>query len=305
MTPDRPLISVIIPHLNQFEGLAACLESLDAQSLRRTLFEVIVVDNGSTSLPEKLTANRPGTRLFVQSQPGPGPARNLGVQSALGDIFAFIDADCRAHPDWLRNALNVISSAPQGIILGGDVRIWREVNHRFTAIEAYEAVFGYRFKLYIERHGFCGTGNLVVRRADFAKIGPFAGIQFAEDIEWGQRARAANCVFRYVPEMIVFHPARRSLAEVYAKWDRHTQHFFNMAHGKPAWKLRWTARAIAVFGSPIVDFARVLSSDRIHGVSTRLKAISILSAVRAHRARKMLSLFRTSNSVTWNRNSSA
>lgn len=305
MTPNRPLISVVIPHLNQLEGLEACLASLDAQRLQRSLFEIIVVDNGSDSLPEGLIANHPGTQLLLELQPGPGPARNLGTRIALGEILAFIDADCRAHPNWLLNALNAISSAPQKTILGGDVRIWRDDESRFTAIEAYESVFGYRFKLYIEQHGFCGTGNLVVRRTDFDKIGPFAGIQFAEDIEWGQRARAAGYIFRYIPEMIVFHPARRSLAEVYAKWDRHIQHFLNMARGKPAWKIRWIARAVAVLGSPIVDFAMVLRSDRINSIPARLKAISVLCAVRAHRARKMVSLLRASKAVMWNRNSGA
>lgn len=305
MTPNRPLISVVIPHLNQLEGLEACLASLDAQRLQRSLFEIIVVDNGSDSLPEGLIANHPGTQLLLELQPGPGPARNLGARIALGEILAFIDADCRAHPNWLLNALNAISSAPQKTILGGDVRIWRDDESRFTAIEAYESVFGYRFKLYIEQHGFCGTGNLVVRRTDFDKIGPFAGIQFAEDIEWGQRARAAGYIFRYIPEMIVFHLARRSLAEVYAKWDRHIQHFLNMARGKPAWKIRWIARAVAVLGSPIVDFAMVLRSDRINSIPARLKAISVLCAVRAHRARKMVSLLRASKAVMWNRNSGA
>ena len=82
-----------------------------------------------------------------------------------------------------------------------------------TALEAYESVFAYRFKLYIEEHGFSGTGNLVVRRADFKTIGPFRGIEVAEDIDWGQRARAAGYTFVYVPEMIVFHPARESIQE--------------------------------------------------------------------------------------------
>ena len=154
-----------------------------------------------------------------------------------GVFLAFIDADCRAHPRWLHSALQTLCSSPEKTILGGDVRIWRNDKDAYTAIEAYEGVFAYRFKLYIERHGFCGTGNLVVRRADFERIGPFAGIRVAEDIEWGQRALSAGFTFRYVPEMIVFHPARRSLHELYAKWDRHIQHFLNMARGKPGWKI--------------------------------------------------------------------
>ncbi len=241
------------------------------------------------------------TRLLRELQPGPGPARNAGIAHATGEFLAFIDADCRSHPDWLRNALRALQSFPDGTILGGDVRIWRTTAKNFTAIEAYEGVFAYRFKLYIEQHGFSGTGNLVVRRADFHKVGPFAGINVAEDMEWGQRARGAGLQFRYVPDMIVFHPARRSLRELCTKWDRQIQHYLNMAQGEPAWKFRWIIRALAVLGSPAIDFTKVIGSDRIKGVSARCKAIAILVAIRTHRARKMLSLLRESKTVVWNR----
>jgi glycosyltransferase involved in cell wall biosynthesis len=299
--PEGPLISVVVPHLNQPEALEACLSSLDTQSLARNFFEIIVVDNGSVSIPEDIVANHPGTRLLRELQAGPGPARNFGVRVATGEIIAFIDADCRAHRDWLRNAFQNIRSLPEGTILGGDVRIWRNRWNTFTAIEAYEEIFGYRFKLFVERHGYCGTGNLVVRRTDYEKVGPFAGIEFAEDVEWGQRARAAGLTFRYIPEMVVFHPARRSLRELCAKWDRHTQHELNMARGKHGWKIRWIARALAVLASPTVHSVKVVGSDRIQGVSSRLKAISVLFAIRAYRARKMLSLLSGSNVVVWNR----
>lgn len=305
MTSKAPLISVVIPHLNQPEALEACLGSLDAQSLARCFFEIIVVDNGSVHIPRDIVANHSGTRLLRELQPGPGPARNFGVRASTGDIIAFIDADCRAHRDWLRTALQAIRSSPDGTILGGDVRIWRSRGNTSTAIEAYESVFGYRFKLFIERHGYCGTGNLVVRRTDYDKAGPFAGIDIAEDVEWGQRARSAGLRFRYVPEMVIFHPARRSLQELRVKWDRHTQHNLNMARGKRGWKIRWIARALAVLASPIVDSVRALSSDRIQGISARLKAISVLFAIRAYRASKMLSLLSESEGVVWNRGTAA
>src|SRR5262245_6391797 len=182
-----PLISVVIPHLNQPEALDACLTSLDSQSLERCFFEVIVVDNGSCSNPEDIVANHSGIRLVQELQPGPGLARNLGVRCASSDIVAFIDADCRAHRDWLRIALQILRSSPEGTIVGGDVRIWRDRWDIFTAIQAYEEVFSYRFKWFIEQLGFCGTGNLVVRRTDFEKAGPFKGIEFAEDVEWAER----------------------------------------------------------------------------------------------------------------------
>lgn len=300
MELDKPLFTVIIPHLNQSDELDVCLASLDAQRLDRACFEIIVVDNGSASPPHDVIARHPGARLLSELQPGPGPARNAGVQEASGEFLAFIDADCRSHPDWLLSALRTFQSYPDRTILGGDVRIWRE-DKNYTAIEAYEGVFAYRFKLYIEQHGFSGTGNLAVRRSDFYKVGPFGGIHVAEDMDWGRRALSAGLQFRYVPEMIVFHPARRSLQELYVKWDRQIQHYLNMAQGKPGWKLRWAARALAVLASPAIDFTKVIASDRIEGITARCKAILVLVAIRAHRARRMLSLLRESKAVVWNR----
>jgi len=302
MPPNEPLISVIVPHLNQPQGLEACLRSLDAQTLDQSQFEVVVVDNGSNAQPDVIVARHQRVRMLHERIPGPGQARNCGVQGAIGEILAFIDADCRAHPGWLQSALEAIHSMPDGSVLGGDVQIWHEGNASYTAIEAYESVFSYQFKRYIERHGFSGTGNMVVRRLDFEKVGLFTGISVAEDVEWGQRARAAGLIFRYVPNMIVFHPARLSLHELFVKWDRQIQHFLNMARGKPAWRIRWIARAVTVLASTLVELPRVATTDRLNGTPARMKALGVLVAVRTYRAWRMLSLLVSSKGVLWNRN---
>jgi len=297
------LISVIIPHLNQPDGLETCLGSLYKQTLEYSDFEVIVVDNGSPSLPEAVVARYPGTVLLQELRPGPGLARNHGIAAAKADTFAFIDADCRAHPDWLRSALRALQLSPKRSILGGDVQIWRESNEAITALEAYESVFAYRFKLYIEQHGFSGTGNLVVRRSDFETVGPFRGIDLAEDIDWGQRARAAGYTFLFIPEMIVFHPARKSLRDLFVKWDRHIQHAVNTGGKNVTWRARWILRAIAILVSPLVDWTKVFASDRVHGASARGKAIFVLAVVRPYRAYKMINLLLSNKGVLWNRDS--
>jgi glycosyltransferase involved in cell wall biosynthesis len=302
MKSEKPLISVIVPHLNQPSGLEACLRSLHSQTLERSAFEVIVVDNGSNSLPAATISQFPSTFLLQERIPGPGMARNRGIEAASADILAFIDADCRAHPDWLRSALRALRLAPERTILGGDVQIWREGNAAMTALEAYESVFAYRFKLYIEQHGFSGTGNLVVRHSDFDEIGAFRGIEIAEDVDWGQRARAAGFTFCYVPEMIVYHPARKTLRELFVKWNRHIQHAVSEGDNNAAWRAHWVFRASAVLISPLVDWTKVIASDRIHGVTARIKAIFVLVAIRAYRAYKMISLLLFSKKgVVWNR----
>jgi glycosyltransferase involved in cell wall biosynthesis len=303
MNSRKPLISVIIPHLNQPNGLDSCLGSLESQTLNRSQFEIIVVDNGSATLPKTVISRYQGTRFLQEPRPGPGLARNRGAEAASGEILAFIDADCRAHPDWLRVALHALQTAPKQTILGGDVQIWRANTTVTTALEAYESVFAYRFKLYIEEHGFSGTGNLAVRRPDFEKIGPFRGIEVAEDIDWGQRARAAGYAFIYVPDMIVFHPARQSLKELFVKWDRQIQHAVNSRDKNALWHIRWSLRAFFILISPVIDWTKVVASDRIHGASPRVKAIFVLIAIRAYRAYKMINLLVSNKGVMWNRDS--
>lgn len=295
------MISVIIPHLNQPDALEACLRSLDSQSLPRERFDVVVVDNGSKIPPMEVVAKHPGVRLLHEARPGPGPARNTGTAAVTSEILAFIDADCRAHPDWLRSLHKALRSSPAGTVLGGDVQIWNTGSGALNAIAAYESVFAYRFKLYIERHGYSGTGNLAMFRRDFETIGPFAGIDVAEDMEWGKRARDAGFRFRYIPDMVVFHPARSSLQELYEKWDRQIMHYRNMAEGTPAWRLRWLAQAVLVLASPLRDAVTVLTSDRIEGIANRVKAIAVLCAVRTHRALTMLTMLHRGRSVAWNR----
>ena len=294
------LISVIIPHLNQMQELQFCLDSLEAQTLGKDLFEVIVVDNGSQTLPPLGHRGFP-IRLMQESEPGPGTARNRGAAEALGDILAFIDADCRADRNWLTNALGNLQSAPDKTILGGDVQIWRDDPNAFSALEAYESVFAYRFQLYIEKHGFCGTGNLVVKRQHFFDIGPFKGIEFAEDIEWGRMAHLAGYRFKYVPEMIVYHPARKSLKELFVKWDRHIQHYIHAARNRRHWRLYWIAKASAILVSPAVDWITVLRNKRIFGASARLNGIAVLTAVRTYRFFRMITALLASKSVAWNR----
>src|SRR3954463_6677278 len=134
------MISVVIPHLNQAESLRRCLASLSEQHGVRGPVEIIVVDNGSTPPPAEVCASFPGVVLLHQPMPGPGPARNMGVASAAGDLLAFIDADCGAREGWLSAIERRFAALPEVTILGGNVRILCQDSRNPTLIEAYESV---------------------------------------------------------------------------------------------------------------------------------------------------------------------
>jgi hypothetical protein len=119
-------------------------------------------------------------------------------------------------------------------------------------------------------------------------------------MDFGNRARRAGCTFRYVPEMIVFHPARSSLQDLCIKWDRHLNHFVNMAQAQPWWRILWTARAFGVLCSPAFHVFQILSTDRVAGLNTRAKAFAILLAVRCYRAWRMITLLSPKRRFAWN-----
>ncbi len=317
------LISVVIPHLNQPEMLARCLASLKAG--QRQADEIIVVDNGSASLPVAICAAMgSGVTLLQEPVPGPGPARNRGIAAATGDVLAFIDADCLAAPDWLTQACAAMTDPAMtdpamtdpamtnsamtnsgATILGGDVRIAYADPARLTMLEAYESIYAYRMDRYIAREGFTGTGNLVVRRAVLDDVGPFAGIGVAEDRDWGRRATAKGYVIRYVAGMKVYHPARTSFADLFRKWDRQMAHDYSDAAKSLRGRLKWAAKTLAMAVSPLAELPRVALSDRLSGLRCRSLAFVCLLRIRVYRAGIMAWLATGGDAKTlssrWNR----
>lgn len=87
-----PLFSVIIPTYNRRQLLPQALASVWAQTL--TDYEVVVVDDGSSDgTREWLATVSDRVRVLVQENRGPGAARNLGIQNAVGEYIAFLDSD--------------------------------------------------------------------------------------------------------------------------------------------------------------------------------------------------------------------
>jgi GT2 family glycosyltransferase len=286
-SPDRYRVSVIIPHFNMPEALARCLASVQAQAISGAV-EIIVVDNGSRQLPSAVVANFPGVALLSEPTPGPGPARNMGVAAASAPVLAFIDADCRAGDGWLQAAVEAVEAGGPSAVVGGDVRIDFVDPARLTPVEAFEAVFAYRQRMYIEKQGFSGTGNLAMHRSVHETVGPFAGIGIAEDRDWGRRASAAGYRPIYVAAMRIYHPARTDVASLNVKWRRHVAHDWaeHRAAGRPL--AAWLTKAALMPASVIVDGARLLLSDRLSGLTNKLRGLTVLAQIRLLRGAEML-----------------
>jgi len=97
-----PKISVVIPAYDCAEFIEETLESVAQQKFRE--YEVIVVNDGSPDTPALERALRRHMEEIIyirQRNAGAGPARNLAIEHARGDVIAFLDADDLWMTDFL------------------------------------------------------------------------------------------------------------------------------------------------------------------------------------------------------------
>jgi GT2 family glycosyltransferase len=95
--------SVVVMTFNRPASLRRCLESLEAQSLDRHEYEVVVVDASATPVCEIVAefSDRLNLVHHVVANLGVAGNRNIGAAAARGETLAFLDDDCVASSGWL------------------------------------------------------------------------------------------------------------------------------------------------------------------------------------------------------------
>jgi glycosyltransferase involved in cell wall biosynthesis len=89
----KPLVSVVIPCLNEAEHIDECVtRARDVLAAAGLAGEVIVVDNGSTDESGELARNA-GATVIDEPRRGYGSAYLAGFAAASGDYILMIDAD--------------------------------------------------------------------------------------------------------------------------------------------------------------------------------------------------------------------
>lgn len=92
-------ISVIIPTFNRANLICYTLDSITISNTE--IFEIIVVDDGSTDNTEELVrSNYPTVRFIKQENQGAPTARNLGLKESKGDYVLFLDSDDLLEKDF-------------------------------------------------------------------------------------------------------------------------------------------------------------------------------------------------------------
>jgi GT2 family glycosyltransferase len=283
----HPSVSVIIPHYRDVVGLRRCLAALERQTYPAARWDVIVVDNASPEGPAQvaeLIDNR--AKLVIVTERGAGPARNGGVAASTGEVLAFIDSDCVAEPQWLAEGVRALERHD---FVGGRVKVLVDNDTRMTGAEAFERVFAFDFKTYIEQKRFTGSGDLFCRRSMFDQVGGFRPA-VSEDVDWSRRALAAGFSLGYAPSAGVGHPARADWEQLRGKWRRVNRETYNLMSGTPGGRLRWIGRCLLLPPSAFVHLPRVLASSELNTLDQRLAAAATLFRIRFWRCLDALRL---------------
>jgi glycosyltransferase involved in cell wall biosynthesis len=204
---NPPAISVVVPAYNEAGRIADCLASLRDEAATVPL-EIIVVDNGSTDSTAEL-ARAQADQCLVLPGHTVGALRNAGVAAARADVIAFIDADCTVRPGW---ASAVLCSLELGACVTGakcgvpDQSSWME-----------RVWFGHGQRGRTPA-SYVNSGNMAVRRDDFAAIGGFdATLTSGEDYEFCQRAAVRGPIISDDRIGVVHHGNPKRVREFYRR----------------------------------------------------------------------------------------
>ncbi len=201
-------VSIIIPVKEKNPHLAECL--IHCRNLDYSNFEIIVVPDYQTDLD--------GVVTIPSGEVGPSEKRDLALESAQGDIIAFLDDDTYPPTSWLKNALKPFADQEVAAVGGPAITppadsFWQQASGLVFSSVLASGNVTYRYvskaKREVDDYPSC---NLLVRKSILKKIGGFDNRYWpGEDTYLCLRIiKDLEKKIIYTPEAAVYHH-RRSL----------------------------------------------------------------------------------------------
>jgi len=214
-------ISVIIPVLNNKNGLIDTIDAVMNQSIHQNQYEVIVSDNGSTDgtldVINQYIKKHPQLVLVQEKNKSSYAARNKAILKANGFILAFIDANMTCPPNWLERIIDVFQNTDSDY-LGTKVLV---KSKKKSLASIYNTVTSFHIKTEIEKNHFAPTCCLSVKRSIFEQTGLFdQRLESGGDWEFGNRVFNKGLKINYSSKIIVYHPSRTKISELIRKTQR-------------------------------------------------------------------------------------
>jgi rSAM/selenodomain-associated transferase 2 len=170
--PESRSIAVIVPVLNEAQGIAPLLDDLAAHGFD----EVLIADGGSRDDTPTLAASRPDVTVLTGAR-GRGAQMNLAAASASSDILLFLHADTRLPPG---AALQIRCALDRPAAVGGCFRLRFDRSSPTLRISEWFSRFDSGWTSFGD-HGF------FVLRSAFEAAGGYPDWPLLEDVELRRR----------------------------------------------------------------------------------------------------------------------
>lgn len=162
----KPLtLSIIIPVYNEENYLAACLESIAAQTVKP--HEVIVVDNNSTDRSMAIARGFQFVKIIKETRPHQSYAQQTGFNTAKGDILGRIDADTILPSEWVAKITDCFWARPATVAVTGS-----GMPYDTTASSVVKFIFDRYYHLAdtFSGHTMLWGANCAIRKTAWRKI---------------------------------------------------------------------------------------------------------------------------------------
>lgn len=123
-----PFFSVVVCSYNREKYIADAIESLTNQTLDKSLYEILIIDNNSTDSTGEIARDyvqkyepTHQIRYVKETNQGLCFARNRGIQEAQGKFIVYIDDDGIADPNFLEVQYHFLTDFDYVIGLGGKI----------------------------------------------------------------------------------------------------------------------------------------------------------------------------------------
>jgi glycosyltransferase involved in cell wall biosynthesis len=198
------LVSVIVPARNGGPDLQRLLHALRRQTLPRDRFEVVIGDDGSTDGSAEGLATSDGWVCVTAGPPRNSyAARNRAVGRSRAPVLAFCDADCVPEPEWLEQGLKALERTD---LAAGKIRFIVPEQRSVWTLLDMDGTKNHELQV---KNGNAETCNLFLLRQTYERVGGFDdSLPEHGDFDFVERSVAAGARLDYVPEAVVWHPAR-------------------------------------------------------------------------------------------------
>jgi glycosyltransferase involved in cell wall biosynthesis len=195
-------VSVILSFLNSAGTIKECLLCLLRQDYPSDLFEVVVVDGGSTdgssAVCEELERRFDNLRVIPKPGCTEAEGQTAGIGSSTGEVIMFTNSDVYVPKDWIRRHLRWLDS---GFDLVGGRVFWGGDKYSFT----WNMPSSARPEREQQPGMGLGFSNCSVLRSTLTSLGGLPTLRSHHDTEFALRVVRGGGRLILDPEIEVYH----------------------------------------------------------------------------------------------------